>query len=137
VVVHGRKKRIVGRCKTIPHIREVHLGAIRQDVSSAIRMLEWMMPRIVNKGGNTTITLSINQMPAHTHEIGEAEDSQRRFQSRTSGQDIGIGTSGYTSLTSTGNNAGGRSPIATSVGGSQPIDVRSPYFGLPYIIRVS
>ena len=53
VVVHGRKKRIVGRCKTIPHIREVHLGAIRQDVSSAIRMLKWMMPCIVNKGGNT------------------------------------------------------------------------------------
>lgn len=47
------KKRIVGRCKTIPHIREVHLGAIRKDVSSAIRMLEWMMPGIVNKGGNT------------------------------------------------------------------------------------
>ena len=43
-------------CRSVqdnPHIREVHLGAIRQDVSSAIRLLEWMMPRIVNKGGNT------------------------------------------------------------------------------------
>ena len=92
---------------------------------------------IGNKGGNTTITLSINQMPAHTHEIGESEDPGRRFQSRTAGQDIGIGSSGYTYLTSTGNNAGGRSPIATSVGGSQPIDLRDPYFGLPYILRVS
>ena len=92
---------------------------------------------IGNKGGNTAITLSINQMPAHTHEIGESEDPARRFQSRTSGQDIGIGSSGYTYLTSTGNNSGGRSPIATSVGGSQPIDLRDPYIGLPYIIKVA
>ena len=92
---------------------------------------------IGDKGGNATVTLSINQMPAHTHQIGEVEDQDRRFQSRTSGQDIGIGTSGYTYLTSTGNNAGGRSPIATSVGGSQPVDIRSPYIGMPYIIKVS
>ena len=92
---------------------------------------------IGDKGGNATVTLSINQMPAHTHQIGEVEDQDRRFQSRTSGQDIGIGSSGYTYLTSTGNNAGGRSPIATTVGGSQPVDIRSPYIGLPYIIKVS
>ena len=92
---------------------------------------------IGDKGGNATVTLSINQMPAHTHDIGEFEDPGRRFQSRTSDQDIGIGTSGYTYLTSTGNNSGGRSPIATSVGGSQPVDIRSPYIGLPYIIKVS
>ena len=89
------------------------------------------------KGGNATVTLSINQMPAHTHPIGEVEDQDRRFQSRTSGQDIGIGTSGYTYLTSTGNNSGGRSPIAASVGGSQPVDILNPYIGLPYIIKVS
>lgn len=92
---------------------------------------------IGDKGGNATVTLSINQMPAHTHQIGEVEDQDRRFQSRTANQDIGIGSSGYTYLTSTGNNAGGRSPIATSVGGSQPVDIRSPYIGLPYIIKVS
>ena len=92
---------------------------------------------IGDKGGNATVTLSINQMPAHTHQIGEVEDSDRRFQARTSSQDIGIGTSGYTYLTSTGNNAGGRSPIATSVGGSQPVDIRSPYISLPYIIKVA
>ena len=92
---------------------------------------------IGNKGGNATITLSINQMPAHTHDIGEVADSTRRFQARTAEQDIGIGSSGYTYMTSTGSNRGDRSPIATSVGGSQPIDLRDPYFGLPYIIRVS
>lgn len=90
-----------------------------------------------DKGGAATVTLSINQMPAHTHDIGESEDPTRRFQSRTANQDIGIGSSGYTYLTSTGNNGGSRSPIATSVGGSQPVDIRSPYFGLPYIIKVS
>ena len=92
---------------------------------------------IGDKGGNATVTLSINQMPAHTHQIGEVEDQDRRFQSRTANQDIGIGSSGYTYLTSTGSNAGGRSPIATTVGGSQPVDIRNPYIGLPYIIKVS
>ena len=92
---------------------------------------------IGDKGGNATVTLSIYQMPAHTHQIGEVEDQGRRFQSRTANQDIGIGSSGYTYLTSTGSNAGGRSPIATTVGGSQPVDIRNPYIGLPYIIKVS
>lgn len=92
---------------------------------------------IGDKGGNATITLSINQMPAHTHEIGEVEDSGRRFQSRTANQDIGIGSDGYTYLTSTGSNRGNRSPIATSVGGGQPVDLRDPYIGLPYIIKVA
>lgn len=92
---------------------------------------------IGDKGGNATVTLSINQMPAHTHEIGEVEDSGRRFQSRTANQDIGIGSDGYTYLTSTGSNRGNRSPIATSVGGGQPVDLRDPYIGLPYIIKVA
>lgn len=92
---------------------------------------------IGDKGGNATVTLSINQMPAHTHEIGEVEDAGRRFQSRTANQDIGIGSDGYTYLTSTGSNRGNRSPIATSTGGGQPVDLRDPYIGLPYIIKVA
>lgn len=93
--------------------------------------------RLGDKGGSGSVTLTLNQIPAHTHEIGESEDQTRRFQARTANQDIGIGTSGYTYLTSTGNNGGGRSPIATSVGGGQPVDVRSPYISLPYIIKVA
>lgn len=90
-----------------------------------------------DKGGNTLLTLSIAQIPAHTHEIGESSDPSKRFQARTSNQDIGIGSSGYTYLTSTGTSSSERSPIAAPAGGSQPIDLRDPYFGLPYIIKAS
>ncbi len=90
-----------------------------------------------DRGGNATVTLSIAQMPAHTHEIGEQGNAGSRFQARTANQDIGIGTSGYTYLTSTGTSSGDRSPVAVSAGGSQPIDLRDPYFGLPYIIKAS
>lgn len=88
-----------------------------------------------DKGGATTINLTVDQLPAHTHQIGEVEDQDRRFQARTANQDIGIGTSGYTYLTSTGNNGAGRSPIAASTGSGAPIDVRQPYLGSIYIIR--
>lgn len=92
--------------------------------------------RLGDKGGSGSVTLSVNQMPAHTHDIGEVEDPGRRFQSRTANQDIGIGTNGYTYLTSTGQAGDGRSPIAVSVGGSQPVDIRDPYVAFPYIIKV-
>ena len=77
-------------------------------------------------------------MPAHTHQIGEVEDSGRRFQAKKANQDIGAGESGngYTYLTSTGTATSGRTPIAISTGGSQPVDVRSPYIAFPYIIKV-
>jgi len=74
-------------------------------------------------------------MPEHTHEIGEQGNASSRFQARTANQDIGIGTSGYTYLTSTGTSSGDRSPVAVSAGGSQPVDLRDPYIGLPYIIK--
>lgn len=90
-----------------------------------------------DKGGNALLTLSIAQIPAHTHEIGESSDQSKRFQARTANQDIGIGSSGYTYLTSTGTSSSERSPIAASTGGSQPIDLRDPYFGLPYIIKAA
>ena len=91
--------------------------------------------RVGDRGGNATVTLSIAQMPAHTHDIGEQGSAGSRFQARTANQDIGIGTSGYTYLTSTGNSTGDRSPVAVSAGGSQPVDLRDPYIGLPYIIK--
>lgn len=91
---------------------------------------------IGSKGGREGVNLTINQMPAHTHEIAEVGDAGARFQSRKSAQDIGIGTAGYTYLTSTGNNRSDRSPIAAEVGRGDTVDIRDPYFGLPYIIKV-
>ena len=88
-----------------------------------------------DRGGATTINLTVDQLPAHTHPIGEVEDPSRRFQARTANQDIGIGTSGYTYLTSTGSNQAGRSPIAAPVRTGATIDVRSPYLGTIFIIR--
>ena len=92
--------------------------------------------RLGDKGGSGSVTLSVNQMPAHTHQIGEVEDAGRRFQSRKADKDIGIGTGGYTYLTSTGTAESGRSPIAIPTGGSQPVDLRDPYVAFPYIIKV-
>lgn len=95
--------------------------------------------QIGNKGGSSSVTLNVNQMPAHTHQIGEVEDSGRRFQARKANQDIGVNEasgSGYTYLTSTGTATGGRTPIAISAGGSQPVDIRDPYAAFPYIIKV-
>lgn len=92
--------------------------------------------RIGDKGGSGSVTLSVNQMPAHTHQIGEVEDAGRRFQARKADKDIGIGNGGYTYLTSTGTAESGRTPIAISSGGSQPVDLRDPYIALPYIIKV-
>lgn len=95
--------------------------------------------QVGNKGGSGSITLNVQQLPAHTHEIGEAGDVNARFQAKKANQDIGSGDSGngYTYLTSTGTNRGGRSPIATTAGGSQPVDIRDPYLACPYIIRVA
>lgn len=92
---------------------------------------------IGTRGGAASVTLSIAQMPAHTHPIGEVGEVTRRFQAKPSGQDIGVGGNGYTYLTSTGSDENGRSPIATSVGGGQAVDIRNPFVAFPYIIKVS
>ena len=68
--------------------------------------------------------IAVGEIPPHTHDIGEIGDPRRRFQARTSGQDIGIGASGYTYLTSTGNTQSDRSPQAIASGGQ----TRMPIF---------
>lgn len=92
---------------------------------------------IGTRGGQASVTLRISQMPAHTHSIGEVGETTRRFQAKPAGQDIGVGGSGYTYLTSTGADESSRSPIATSVGGGQSVDIRNPFVAFPFIIKAS
>lgn len=92
---------------------------------------------IGTRGGQASVTLRVSQLPAHTHPIGEVGEATRRFQAKPSGQDIGVGGNGYTYLTSTGNAENDRSPLATSVGGGQAVDIRNPFIAFPYIIKAS
>ena len=90
---------------------------------------------IGTRSGSATVSIAIANMPAHTHSIGEKNAPASRFQAKTANQDIGVGTNGYTYLTSTGTEENGRSPMANSVGGSQPLNVRNPFVAFPYIIK--
>ena len=89
-----------------------------------------------NKGGREGVNLTVGQLPPHTHEIGEAGDSSARFQAKKADKDIGVGTGGYTYLTSTGNNSNERSPVAVAAGSGDVVDIRHPFFAIPYIIKV-
>lgn len=89
------------------------------------------------RGGRSSVSIQIANMPAHTHPIGEKGNSSNRFQARPSNQDIGVDGNGYTYLTSTGTAENDRSPMANSVGGSQPLDIMNPYVAFPYIIKAS
>lgn len=79
--------------------------------------------------------ITVGEIPPHTHDIGEVEDSSRRFQARTADQDIGIGASGYTYLTSTGTNASGRSPQAIASGSQSNMQVFPRGSVAMYIMR--
>nr|DAV81441.1 MAG TPA: tail collar fiber protein [Caudoviricetes sp.] len=80
-------------------------------------------------------TISKSEMPPHSHEIGEKSNPNSRFQARTANQDIGIGSSGYTYLTSTGLNASDRSPVAVESGSQSPMQVFPRGSVANYIMR--
>ena len=80
-------------------------------------------------------TISQNEMPPHTHEIGELNDTTSRFQARKAGQDIGVNGNGYTYLTSTGTNSGPRTPIALASGGQTPMPIFPRGSSTNYIMR--
>lgn len=80
-------------------------------------------------------TITQNEIPPHTHEIGERDDSTQRYQARTAAQDIGVGKNGYTYLTSTGTNSGPRSPIALASGGQTQMPIFPRGSSTNYIMR--
>lgn len=80
-------------------------------------------------------TITQNEMPPHTHEIGERDDTTSRFQARKAGQDIGVNGNGYTYLTSTGTNSGPRTPIALASGGQTQMPIFPRGHSTNYIMR--
>lgn len=80
-------------------------------------------------------TITQNEMPPHTHEIGERDDTSSRFQARKAGQDIGVNGNGYTYLTSTGTNTGARTPIALASGGQTQMPIFPRGSSTNYIMR--
>lgn len=79
--------------------------------------------------------ISKSEMPPHSHEIGEKGNSNSRFQARTANQDIGIGSSGYTYLTSTGSSTGDRTPMAIESGSQTRMPVFPRGSVANYIMR--
>mgnify|MGYP001740656970 FL=1 len=82
--------------------------------------------RTMNLGvsvGEFEHTISKSEMPPHSHEIGERNNPNSRFQAKTSGKDIGLGSEGYTYLTSTGLNTNERTPIAIESGGQTQMQI--------------
>lgn len=80
-------------------------------------------------------TITQNEMPPHTHEIGERDDTTSRFQARKAGKDIGVNGDGYTYLTSTGTNSGPRTPIALASGGQTQMPIFPRGSSTNYIMR--
>lgn len=79
-------------------------------------------------GGNASITLSVGQLPPHTHGyndwyFSENHGSNQGYEGSKSGYD-------------TDNAPWGRDRTTASTGSGQAIDIRPPYYALAYIMRV-
>lgn len=86
--------------------------------------------------GNETITLIASQMPIHTHSVnankGTAGRNLKPLPEGNFPAQNQDGSGNFADTTDIQMNAG---TIGTA-GGSQPIDVRSPYLGMNYIICI-
>ena len=88
-------------------------------------------------GGTETTTLSVNQIPAHSHTITVVQPvlaDEGTSNVPTTRYPAAIGKNNYTSI-STGISAT-LPATATSTGSGQPINNMQPYLGLNYIICV-
>lgn len=76
--------------------------------------------------GETHHQLTINELPAHGHEIVDFNNRSAHFRTAVSNTDIGINDAGngYTYATASGATVFDRRPYANDVGGNTPIPIR-------------
>lgn len=98
-----------------------------------------------NTGGNASVTLSVNQIPSHTHgyEDGywvEASDGNGNYASGGGSDYVqnstGGGVFGANGDDNDNHYVSWRSMTSYATGGGQPFDNRPPYYALAYIMRV-
>lgn len=85
------------------------------------------------KGGTAQQTLTVTQLPAHTHSL-KAKNGQPDESNPGGGYPASLtnGTEGYSDSTNTTMNA----DVLSSVGGNQPIDNMPPYTAIYFIIAL-
>ena len=85
-------------------------------------------------GGADTVTLTVQQMPGHTHDIGGKADAAGNDGVGMYVSNLGAGT-GWQALST--REAGSKSGlVAKSTGGGQAHENRPPYFAVNYIMKV-
>ncbi|MCF8245476.1 MAG: tail fiber protein [Saprospiraceae bacterium] len=91
--------------------------------------------RIGEKGGAETVTLTVNQLPSHSHSLnankgnGNTSDTPGASLADSKGSDRDYNKSGAVDTEMSKNSIG-------ATGGGQPIENRQPYLAINYIIAL-
>lgn len=85
-------------------------------------------------GGSEVVVLNVQQLPAHNHSVAVQVSSQAATSDDPAGNILAKGSLDF-GPSSVANGRYG-SVKETTVGGGQPVSVRSPYLALNYIIAV-
>jgi microcystin-dependent protein len=95
-----------------------------------------------NTGGANTVTLTVNQMPSHTHSISAAPDHQHfvrevsRGEEGNSGTDQSVGSYNEGGADKWTSPAGGHTHTIGTAGNNEPHENRPPYYALAYIMKL-